>query len=245
MTAALSELLSFDRPAARQSVTFGTRSRPKKKPITGERRDQQKSRVYASERSAHERTLGRDIWTQDHTNDRLQARCDEIMAMRAIQSRWGQRKIHVELGRYGGHASGPSTIDLGVKGRNDWVMIHEIAHCLTWHAPAHHGPEFAGVLLFLTKTVMGQEAYDNLLADFRKNRVRRTNKMIPAAGTHKVVTKAAKAAKKRAVVERPTTLAERREAASVIRRAVKQGLYGPSGCKPRTHALATARLLEK
>lgn len=101
------------------------------------------------------------------------------------------------------------------------------------------------MLLFLTKTVMGQAAYDNLLADFRKNKVRRTNKMLPAASSHKVVTKAARAARTRAVAERPTGVSERREAASVIRRAGKDGLYGPSGCKPRTHALATARLLEK
>lgn len=231
MSQALAEMLDFSPQRGRR-----------KDPVV---RDSQRQRVYDAEDAAHWKTLGVSIQGHRIANAGLQARLDEIMAMRAIQSRWGRHRIIVDLTHGGGHASGRWSIALGRIGRNDWYICHEIAHCLTWGVGAAHGPEYAGVYLFLVKTVMGQAAYDNLLAEFRAKKVRRTNSALPAAGTHKVVTKAAKAARTRAVAERPTGAAERREAASVIRRAVKEGLYGPSGCKPRTHALASARLLEK
>lgn len=206
-------------------------------------RDTQKSKVYEAEDKAHWLTYGRSLHTRTLTNDEVQPRIDEIMAMRAIQSRWGQHKIRVRFTHGGGHASSPWDIALGANSRNDWYILHEIAHCLTWGQGAGHGKEFAGVYLFLVRTVLGQTAYDNLLAQFRERRVRRTNAAIPAP-TKRVVTKAAKAAKRREAETRPVHPREAREAASVIRRAVKNGLYGPTGSKTRTYALSTARALE-
>jgi hypothetical protein len=54
-----------------------------------------------------------------------------------------------------------------------------------------------------------------------------------------------KPAKPRPVPSSATTEGERSRAADAIRRAVKEGRFGPAGTKPRTHALATARALEK
>lgn len=207
-------------------------------------RDTQRSKVYEAEDKAHWLTYGRSLHARTLANDEVQARIDEIMEMRAIQSRWGRHKIRVTFTHGGGHASSPWEIALGASSRNDWYILHEIAHCLSWNKGASHGKEYVGVYLFLVKTVLGQTAYDNLLAQFRERRVRRSNSAVPAAGTHTVVTKAVKAAKRREVDTRPVHPREAREAASVIRRAVRNGLYGPSGCKPRTHALATARMLE-
>jgi len=143
-------------------------------------RDTQRSKVYEAEDKAHWLTYGRSLHTRTLTNDEVQPRIDEIMAMRAIQSRWGQHKIRVRFTHGGGHASSPWDIALGANSRNDWYILHEIAHCLTWGQGAGHGKEFAGVYLFLVRTVLGQTAYDNLLAQFRERRVRRTNAAIPA-----------------------------------------------------------------
>lgn len=233
----------MDTTSTPRSVTFGTMGRPRKKPVTGEKRDTQRSKVYEAEDKAHYLTYGRSLHTRTLDNDQVQARIDEIMAMRAIQSRWGQHKIRVRFTHGGGHASSPWEIALGASSRNDWFILHEIAHCLTWGVGASHGKEYAGVYLFLVKTVLGETAYKNLLAQFRERRVTRTNSAIPAP-TRPVVTKAVKAAKRREADTRPVHAREAREAASVIRRAVRNGLYGPSGCKPRAHALATARMLE-
>ena len=235
MTDTLADLLTFAPPARRASTKI---------------RDNQRSRVYEAERTAHTRTRGGDIWTQDFPNDRLQARVDEILAMRAIQSRWGRRIVRVELGRGGGRAYGSTHISLGVNARNDWVIVHELAHSLVERRDdinrevAPHGPEFAGVLLFLTKTVMGKEAHDNLLAEFKRLKVRRNNKALPAAGTHKVVTKAQVAERKRIKAQTPLDRPQRLLTARNLRQGISSGLFGPSGSAARTAALATARRLE-
>lgn len=137
-------------------------------------RDTQRQRVYDAENAS-----GLNPWQQTIPNADLQAWVDDVLDRRAIRSRWGVRKVRVELthGR-GAHAEGSHTIRASRMGRNEYVMLHEIAHTLT-HGYAGHGPEYAGVLLFLVKTVMGREAHAALLASMRKYKVRRSNAAIP------------------------------------------------------------------
>lgn len=141
-------------------------------------RDNQRQRVYDAEWASGLRPLQQTIANAD-----LQAWVDDVLDRRAIRSRWGVRKVTVELthGRGGAYATGYGVIRASRPARNDYVMLHEIAHTLTTgkgYAP--HGPEFAGVLLFLVKTVMGREAHAALLASMRKHKVRRSNAGIPA-----------------------------------------------------------------
>lgn len=143
-------------------------------------RDNQKSRVYAAGRSA----FGAAHDTQSIPNDELEAWVTTAMNRRPIRSRWGNRRITVTLKRGGralGHGS--SRISLPKWGRNPYVICHELAHCLTPGHYADHGPEFAGVFLFLVKTVVGAEAGAQLKAAYRANRVRSNSKAIPAVRT--------------------------------------------------------------
>lgn len=137
-------------------------------------RDTQRQRVYDAENAS-----GLNPWKQTIANSDLQAWVDGVLDRRAIRSRWGVVRVRVELthGR-GAHAVGSGLIRASRAGRNEYVLLHEIAHTLTY-GHAGHGPEFAGVLLFLVKTVMGRDAHAALLASMRQHRVRRSTAGIP------------------------------------------------------------------
>lgn len=220
----------------------------------GTARDNQRQRLYTAEDSAMETHLG---YTRKQTiaNADLQAWVDKAMAHPAVQRRWGLRKIRVTL-THGG-ANNPhhsNEIALGVGTRNPWVICHEIAHSLTPHAMAGHGPEYAGVYLFLIKTLVGADAAKALREAFRQGKVRVSNKAVPQP-TKSVVTSAERAkkateAKRRAKAEQ--TLREiystrydvRAEMVRRLRDQIKHGIFGPAGSSARKAALATARHLE-
>jgi len=208
------------------------------------RRDTQKQRLYDAEAWASYRHSGYHF-RQVYDNTELQGVVDTWMRRGFIRSRWGQRKIYVSLGRSGAHAKGGNVIVLGAQTRNPWIMLHEIAHCLIDNEHSWHGPEFAGVYLFLVHNIIGDGASKVLREGYRKHRVRYNNNAIPKPDKTRVVTKAQEAAQKRRRMNRPVTPVEARQAAQIIRRAVNNGLYGPPGRKPRTHAQATARALEE
>lgn len=213
-------------------------------------RDNQKQRVYDAERDAAVVVDGYH-YKQTIPNHEVQPWVDAVLSRKAIRARWGNRNIYVGFTHGGGHAHSAGEITLGRDACNPWYILHEIAHCLMWGEPhyadeqyAPHGPEFAGLYLWLVRNVMGEEASKALLDQYRVKRVRRNTKAIHSP-TRTVVTKAEKAAKARAVRERPLTPLDRENAAETLRRAVKLGMFGPSGSKPRTYALSAARTLEE
>lgn len=133
-------------------------------------RDNQKQRVYNAEKSVYK--FGQTIPTNE-----LQAYANKVLDKRAIRSRWGIRNVRVELGRSSGASYG-GRITLGVASRNEWVMLHELAHEL---APREvkHGPEFVGIYIFLVDLVLGKAEGNRLRAAFKANRVRSSRKAIP------------------------------------------------------------------
>lgn len=228
-------------------------------------RDNQKSKVYKAEgvvskfKSRHaEKLLTTKVAYQFGTKvdrvmiEQAQAYVDDLVSQRWFQSRWGRRKIEVRLkvygsatGYHGGH------ICLPPWARNERVILHEVAHTLLTSRYAPHGPEFAATYLTLVENRCGKDAAAALREAYKANRVKYRNGLavVPKAGTEVAVTKTIiqrferrQAAAKQVVL---TGATHRLEAAAVIRAAVKAGRFGPSGRKPRTHALEVARLLEK
>lgn len=200
-------------------------------------RDTQRSRVYASE--GHNSPDFKTI-------EECQAYVDSICEAAWFQSRWGRRQIEVRPGY--GHRNatgGGGIIQLPLWARSQRTILHEMAHCLTLSGPAAHGPQFVAILLTLIKHKRGQKAYDDQHWRFAKNGVKIDWTAVPKPSKHRVVTKAAVAAKERAAASRPLTSIEARQAAAFIRRAVKAGTFGEPGRKPRTQALAIARRLEQ
>ncbi len=151
-------------------------------------RDNQRQRVYDSEHTAAYR-LGMTSSGRTIPNDQLQAWVDAVLDRRPIRSRWGAIHIEAVLKRGGSAYGGLGRITLPLFARNEWIVLHEIAHSLTERSArdvsgcpydvAWHGPEYVGVYLFLVKTVLGEEAYKTFLAVCRENKVRRNNTAIP------------------------------------------------------------------
>lgn len=135
-------------------------------------RDSQKSRLYGAESSAF-------TWGQTISDELLQATLNDILDRKPVRARWGHLKIRVERGRGGARAYGKSRISMGVAARNEWTMCHELAHCLTSNHCASHGPEFAGVYLFLVDLVIGKEASDRLRNAFKAKRVKYNYSQVP------------------------------------------------------------------
>lgn len=172
-------------------------------------RDNQRQRVYSAENTMP------GIWGQSIPNNQLQAWVDAALDKRAIRSRWGARRIEVTLGRGGARARNKYEINLGKRSRNPFVICHELAHCLTpWDAAAH-GPEFAGVELFLVQHLIGPEAARQLRAAFRAKKVRTNRKGIPAV--QKSVAPA------RAVREKRVKDENRERAIAVLQRMIAGG----------------------
>lgn len=198
-----------------------------------------------------------------------QSYIDYVLTSSWFQSRWGQKKMTAIHKTYGGATASNgwtgARIALPPWARTEWVMLHEIAHHLTPNKYAVHGPEFAGVLLTLVRYQMGVDRAKSLRESYKAHRVRYSLKAVPKARTAtkvvprtEVAAKTRRAERERAVrekQEREAALAlrqrrlveytSRHEAAESIRACVKAGMFGPSGSKPRVHALATARAMER
>jgi putative metallohydrolase (TIGR04338 family) len=192
---------------------------------------------------------------------------DHVVTSAWFQSRWGVHRVRVDH-KVSGSATGYRwSISLPPWGRCEWVILHELAHAV--HAgnqdgDAAHGPEFAGIFLTLVRYQCGAGAAKDLRAALKKSRVRYSMIKVPQPNTKRVtprttiVSKQKQAAARAQQRDREERLAAaarqerqdlgsigRKEAARVLRANVKSGVFGPAGSKPRTHALATARLLEK
>lgn len=239
----------------------------------GQPRDNQRQRLYTAEEVLHDRRVSRAatkhlIDTQhvagwrvlDPENPTASTKPMKVPTIAAVQdyvdavthaawfqARWGHRKVTVRPGK-GSHGSWGYVSIAQVHRHSEAVILHEIAHGLVGSGCAYHGPEFAGVLLTLVRYQMGKPYADELRASFKKHRVRYTMAEVPAPNTDRVarVRQAAKTRTQQNLGDRLglSTANQCKVAASVIRTQVKAGLFGPPGCKPRAHALATARVLE-
>lgn len=225
-------------------------------------RDNQRQRLYTAENILSGKRVSKaalkHLIDTEHswhgkypTPAAVQAYVDEVTSSRWFQSRWGQKRIEYWAGN-GSHASGNHITVATEHRRSEAVILHELAHCLVTQrssTAAWHGPEFAGVLMTLVRNVMGKESADALTESFRKHKVRKNTRLVPATGSKPVVTKTERTERQKARDEKDQqmalTLSRRDEAGESIRAAVKAGYYGPPGSKPRAQALATARTLEK
>lgn len=202
-------------------------------------RDAQRSRLYRAEYPLW------DVGQRWQTVPEVQAYVDRLDESAWFQRRWGRRRIVVEDGR-GRRSAVGYTYEIGVPRlmRRELIVLHEIAHCLTPRTYAPHGPEFAGVVLTLVRHKMGDEAGRQLAESYRAHKVRVNMKAVPKP-KRSVVTMTEERRRLAAAARRPPTLTERMDAVEVIRRAARNDVFGPSGRKLRTYALAVARALEE
>jgi putative metallohydrolase (TIGR04338 family) len=188
------------------------------------------------------------------TIDDAQARIDQWTSTRWFRARFGSRHVSVAARTSGGSTGsdwGRINLARGSTGRgwshwNDWVLLHELAHVVQPSGTASHGREFAAIELALVTQFIGEDAGKALRAAFVEKRVKHR---WAVKVKHPVASKSAQAERERKQRERDLaaliTDERLRYAAKIIRAAAEVGKLGPSGRKPRQHALDTARLLEK
>lgn len=199
-------------------------------------RDSQRLRVYKSEWSVN--------WGSPRyaTVDEAQAYVDGLTRSAWFQARWGRRRIEVRFVNGQGGRGGGSVIRLGVWARQQHVVLHELAHCLAPLASLHNA-EFCATFLLLVRHEMGDDLHRALKAAYVERRVKHRARVVEVR-PERVRTRASVLAANRAARSKPVTASERTAAAAVLRRAVRNGEFGPTGRKPRAAALAVARQLE-
>ena len=137
-------------------------------------RDSQRARLYRAEGQV-------DPGRRLPTVERMQAWVDALVATDWFAARWSVRTYEVRPGF--GHrratADEHGVLQMPKWARNELVLLHEIAHCLTPWTFASHGPEYAGVLLALSRRGMGPGTAQLLEDAFARERVRWTLAAVP------------------------------------------------------------------
>lgn len=135
-------------------------------------RDSQRKKLYRAENEA-------GCWDVMEWGKRAElATCqqfiDHVLKRPWLVRQFGKRAVTVthSQGKSGACAT-RHTIYVSTYARNRWVLLHELAHCLTTsNKLAAHGREYAAVYVMLVTRVMGSEQGAALRAAFRKHGVR-------------------------------------------------------------------------
>lgn len=173
------------KPGNRTFWYDGAEPSARKPPVNrgGYRVDVQKGRVYQAEREAF---LGA---FDGVTNRTIAIDLPELSDVRAYvkkicADRWFRRHflfaaigggIQVTDGR--GHwkavaSAGAMSISVARNGRARWVVLHEVAHCLTPRGCQAHGPEYVKIYLQLVRHFLGREAWRALYTACRAHKVK-------------------------------------------------------------------------
>lgn len=144
-----------------------SRGGPASAPAPATVRDFQRSRVYRSEESCLPSVSQRGF----RRVEQMQEYVDQLLAAPACACRRPGLRVTVKDGRGSRRArtDGASWIAVPRPMRQEWVLLHEAAHCLT---SDKHGPEFCACYLELVGWRLGAEAQCALRQAFTVNRVR-------------------------------------------------------------------------
>jgi putative metallohydrolase (TIGR04338 family) len=137
-------------------------------------RDSQRARLYRAE---GEVDTGRRL----PTVEKMQAYVDGLLGADWFLARWGERTLEVRPGF--GHrratANEQGVLQMPKWARTELVLLHEVAHCLTPVTVAPHGPEYAGVLVALSRRAMSPGTAQSLEDAFARHRVKWTLAAVP------------------------------------------------------------------
>jgi len=145
-------------------------------------RDSQKQKLYDAENRVFDRSMpySRIQECQAVVDIICKSRFWKSLLRRNGKHALVGERIHCVPVKRGGHTAtwdkGDLFIHLPKSSFVKWVIIHELAHGATPSKAPSHGPEFARTYLQLVKRFMGQRAYERLLAEFRKGKIRRSRR---------------------------------------------------------------------
>lgn len=153
-------------------------------------RDSQRQKLYNAERATfgYSRSVKTDLRSVADVQayvDRVTATkwwADNVTAVRNARGNRLVRRIEVRDGRGSGSARavGMFRILIPTGMRQDWIVLHELAHCATTQelgplahgVYAAHGWQFAARYLSLVSRFLGREQHDRLRDQFKAHKVR-------------------------------------------------------------------------
>ena len=130
--------------------------------------DYQRSKVYAAEDAAFDKRKPPAIPALHE----VRAYMDMVIASQHWTKHKGWQRVRLEDGRGRRSAcyrSHKRSIAMPTWARSEWIVIHEMAHCLTHRttgAASSHGTHFTWHYLMLVLELLGQEAHDALAEQF-------------------------------------------------------------------------------
>lgn len=212
-------------------------------------RDKQRSRLYEAE------DMARRASGQSHlpcmTMAQTQAALDTVLG-----SRWFRQRFRVSPGsitlkdgrgtRNASYSHGSDEINMPRWAREKglWVLLHEVTHMVIPSRFAWHGPEFAKVYLALVERFIGADEALLLRTAYKQKGVTYRTTRVSLKPQYRVATQQEKREYLKREQAKVLNTSDKARAAKVLREAAKAGIFGPSGHKERTYALAIARKLE-
>jgi putative metallohydrolase (TIGR04338 family) len=143
------------------------------------RMDPQKERVYAAEHAAFDPMFGTQangcpvVDFPDYPA--LRDYVTKIENDKWFRRHFGRRHFVVQDGRGLSRTLGNGQhgrINIAKDGRCRWVVLHELAHCLTPPGAQDHGPEYVAIYLKLVRHFLGRKAWKALYAECRTRKVK-------------------------------------------------------------------------
>lgn len=150
-----------------------------RKPRRPYRMDPQKERVYAAEHAAFDPMFGtraNGCPVVDFPDfPALRDYVTKIENDKWFRRHFGRRHFIVQDGRGLSTTLGVGQgrrINIAKDGRCRWIVLHEIAHCLTFGFVQAHGPEYVRTYLALVRHFLGRKAWKALYTECRNRKVK-------------------------------------------------------------------------
>jgi putative metallohydrolase (TIGR04338 family) len=150
-----------------------------RKPRRPYRMDPQAGRVYAAEAAAFLPMFGQSASGNAAVElpeyHQLRDYVTKVENDKWFRRHFGRRHFIVQdgrgLSRTAGNGSG-RRINIAKDSRARWIVLHELAHCLTPPGAQAHGPEYVAIYLKLVRHFLGRKAWKALYAECRTRKVK-------------------------------------------------------------------------
>jgi putative metallohydrolase (TIGR04338 family) len=137
-------------------------------------RDTQRKKVYDAEDAAFDKSKSEELSVLE-----CQAFIDKCLSSKVLQRKYpraarrGYFKVADGRGRRRAcYAPGYEELRIPRWARSRWILLHELAHGLTYPSQPWHGWKFCECYLYLVRVFLGRGAEEILKTEFKARRVK-------------------------------------------------------------------------